>query len=360
MMRALVVGSGFGCRIQTPALRLAGFDVVGLVGSDAARTAERAAVNAVPRSFTDLARAIDETAVDAVAIATPPSTHSDMVLLALERGCHVLCEKPFATDLADARLMLDAAERAGRVHMIGHEFRFVPQRALVARTIAQGMVGEPRFMASIGFNGYVAGFAGNLPHWWFDPAAGGGWLGASASHLIDQIRMEVGEFAAVSAALPSVSAQAGAIDDSFAVRFRLANGVEGVLQQTAGAAGPPVELFRIVGSEGTLWTEGDRVCVARGTDVQALALPADLILPPAAMPIGDPRRESDEWRFLTAIELAPYAALCASFRAAILKEPAPTPVRPATFADGVAVMAVLDAIRASAAAGGALMEVAPL
>ena len=60
-LRALVVGTGFGCRIQVPALRGAGFDVVGLVGSDAGRTAERAAANGVAQAYTDLDKAIAET-----------------------------------------------------------------------------------------------------------------------------------------------------------------------------------------------------------------------------------------------------------------------------------------------------------
>ena len=57
-LKALVVGSGFGCRIQVPALRGARFEVVCLVGADAARTCERAAANGVPLAFTDLAQAI--------------------------------------------------------------------------------------------------------------------------------------------------------------------------------------------------------------------------------------------------------------------------------------------------------------
>ena len=46
-----------------------------------------------------------------------------------------------------------------------------------------------------------------MPRWWFDRQAGGGWLGAQGSHLIDQVRTWVGEFASLSAALPTVSAR---------------------------------------------------------------------------------------------------------------------------------------------------------
>ena len=58
---ALVVGTGFGCRVHIPALRAAGFDVVGLVGTDAERTKKRADANGVPQTFTDLDDAITRT-----------------------------------------------------------------------------------------------------------------------------------------------------------------------------------------------------------------------------------------------------------------------------------------------------------
>src|SRR5688500_7594928 len=121
---ALVVGTGFGCRVHIPALRAAGFDVVGLVGSDAARTQKRAEANGVPQAFADLDAAITQTGVVADSLATPPHTHASLSTTAMSRGCHVICEKPFATDAVEARTMLDAAERAGVAHLVGTEFRW--------------------------------------------------------------------------------------------------------------------------------------------------------------------------------------------------------------------------------------------
>lgn len=357
-LKAIVVGTGFGCRIQVPALRAAGIEVVGLVGTDAARTEERAAHSAVPAWFTDLDQAIDRTGATVVAVAAPPHEHGPISRAALARGCHVLCEKPFAANLADAQAMLDAACASDLVHMLGHEFRFIPQRALCGRAIADGLIGEPRMISLIGFSSYVSSFADNLPGWWFDPARGGGWLGASGSHLVDQIRSEVGEFAEVSAGLPRVSGATTEVEDSFSVRFRLTNGAEGIIQQSAGTFGPPAGFFRVVGSKGTLWTEGDAVMLADAAGTRELDLPADLRLAYAPTASDDPRQQTIEWQFLAAIELAPYAQLCASFRAAIEGTAPPSPVAPATFADGVACMKVIDAIRQSSAGGGTLVAVA--
>ena len=73
---AIVVGTGFGTRVHVPALRGAGFDVLGLVGRDAGRTARRAERLGVPAALTDLDAALAIPGVDAVTVATPPATHA--------------------------------------------------------------------------------------------------------------------------------------------------------------------------------------------------------------------------------------------------------------------------------------------
>jgi predicted dehydrogenase len=161
------------------------------------------------------------------------------------------------------------------------------------------------------------------------------------------VRTWLGDITAVSAALPVVSARRDVAEDSFDVRFRTAAGVDGVLQQTAAAWGPPVALTRVAGTAGTLWLDGEDVWVADGEGSRRLPVPDDLRLAPPPSPSTDPRH-----RF-THLEVGPYTRLCEVFRAAIEGRDPPTPVAPATFVDGVAVMDVLDAVRASAAAGGA-------
>ena len=356
-LRALVVGTGFGCRIQVPAVCGAGFDVVGLVGTDAERTKQRALSNGVPESFTDLEKAIAATGAEVVAISTPPHTHAKLSLLALEHGCHVLCEKPFARDSREARAMLDAAERAGKVHVIGNEFRFVPLRAAVGRAIAEGMIGQPRFAAVVQFMGFLPQFEGDFPDWWFDPAQGGGWLGASGSHAVDQIRSWLGEFDTVSASLATVALSRGAVDDSFAVRFRLKSGLEGVLQQCSGSFGAMLDANRIAGSKGSIWIDGQSVCFADPNGERELPIPQDLVLPAPPSLGADERHQRLDWQMMAHVEIAPYTQLCRTMRAAIIGEPAPSPVPVATFADGLANMQVLDAIRASAREGGALVHV---
>ena len=123
LMTAIVVGTGFGCRIHVPALRAAGFTVAALVGTDTQRLAKRAASSEVARTFTDLGQAIAATGARVVTIATPPSSHVALARTAIEHGCHVICEKPMAMDAGEAQTLVQAAQRAGVIGLIGNEFR---------------------------------------------------------------------------------------------------------------------------------------------------------------------------------------------------------------------------------------------
>jgi len=348
---AVVVGTGFGCRVHVPALRAAGFDVVALVGTDPDRTARRAERLEIPLALTDLDAALTRDDVAAVTIATPPHTHAPVAIAAADAGKHLICEKPFALDAAEARAMLAAAERAGVTHLVGHEFRWAPERSVAARALASGAIGTPRFASFVSYVPLVADPEAKVPRWWFDPESGGGWLGASGSHIVDQIRTWLGELASVSATLSVVSARAGVAEDSFTVRFRTRSGVDGVLQQTAAAWGPYGGLTKVAGTDGSLWSEGDAVWLADRDGTRVLPVPDDLVPPPAPEQSDDPRHQ------FTHLEVGPYTRLCEVLRAGVEGRPHAAPVPVPTFADGVACMEVLDAIRASAAADGAVVSI---
>ena len=344
-----VVGTAFGARVHVPALRAAGFDVVALVGTDPDRTARRAARVEVPVASTSLTDVLG--AVDAVTIATPPATHKLLALAAIRAGKHVVCEKPFTLGTTEARDLVAAAERAQVTALIGHEFRWATDRAILGRAIRDGVIGEPRLATLVHYLDLVADPRARMPEWWFDRRLGGGWLGASGSHLVDQLRVWLGEFASVSAALRVVSSRDVTAEDSFTVRARMRNGCDVVLQQTAGAFGPATGISRVTGSDGTVWIEGGRAWVADAAGTRELEVPVDLRLP-------SPPPESDSpGHAYTHLEIGPYTRLCEAFRAGVEGRPAESAVPIPTFADGLADMQVLDAIRASAAADGARVSV---
>src|SRR3546814_6562759 len=77
--------------------------------------------------------------------------------------------------------LLAAAERAGIVHLLGHEFRWGPDRALLAQAIREGRIGTPRFVSVLSYLPLLADPAAPMPDWWFDTDRGGGWLSAHRS-----------------------------------------------------------------------------------------------------------------------------------------------------------------------------------
>jgi predicted dehydrogenase len=349
----VIVGTGFGYRIQLPALRAAGFEVLALVGQDEDRTARRAARRGVPHACTSLAEALALPGVDAVAIATPPSTHVALALEALAAGRHVLCEKPFATSSDDARAMLEAQQRAGTVGMVGHEFRFTATQAAVAEMVAGGEIGAPRLASIASFAPVVASRETTLmPDWFFQRSRGGGWLGASGSHSIDRIRTWLGDITSVSASVSAPSADPDAADDSYCMHFGAASGAVGTLMESGASWLPEVTRSTVVvGSEGILTIDGSDIVVGTAAGRRVVEGRPELRDDPI-------EGSSDLMASIASLELAPYTRLCRTFLSTIRGQDAALDVVPATFADGVAEVEVMDAVRRSAADGGSRQPVA--
>ena len=124
------------------------------------------------------------------------------------------------------------------------------------------------------------------------------------------------------------------------------------MHESASDFGPPVFMTRITGTAGTLWVDGGAVHVADAAGTRQLPVPDDL----AALPFEPPPMDllvSDYDRMRSgAGEIPPFIRLYKTFADLINGKPVPDDPRPGTFADGVAAMAVIDAIRQSAADGG--------
>ncbi len=347
----VVVGTGFGVLTHLRALRAAGLEARALVGRNPEKTRERAKLFEVPNACTSLEEALALPDVDAVAVATPPHSHAEITLAAIAAGKHVVCEKPFARDAGEARQMLEAAEKAGIVHLMGNEFRYATGQALATRAVQGGEIGEPRLATFVFHMPALADPAAEVPDWWSQAEHGGGWLGAYASHVIDHMRCMLGEFTGVSASLRCVSGRGWTADDTYTIHFRTRSGAEGILQSTAGARGPFVSCSRVIGSEGTLWIEGDQVFVADASGERQLPTPEDLVNPAPSPPPAELLVTAYDMLHSMGIDVGPFTRVFETLAARMRGEPGVTDPAPATFADGLAVQQVLDAVRRSSSEG---------
>lgn len=99
-----------------------------------------------------LDQVLADDAVEAIAIATPPSTHAAIAIAALEAGRHVLIEKPLAEKLSEARAIVDAADAAGLVLMTDHTYCYTPAVMKIKEIIDSGDLGDIQYFDSVRIN----------------------------------------------------------------------------------------------------------------------------------------------------------------------------------------------------------------
>jgi predicted dehydrogenase len=119
------------------------FEIVGLVSRGPASRRALAAELGGPPEFGDYDEALRATRPDVVSVNTYPETHGPYARAALEAGCHVFCEKPLATTVAEARSIVDAARARGRKLVVGYILRVHPAWARfveIARTLGKPLV----------------------------------------------------------------------------------------------------------------------------------------------------------------------------------------------------------------------------
>lgn len=147
----------------------------------------------VPHAFGDPARLIDHPDVDVVAICVRVPAHRDLVLRALEAGKHVYCEWPLARDTAEARLLLEKAEKAGVVHMVGLQSRSSPVLTYAKQLIAQGEIGTVRSAALTHSSDWISAVYPGTEYLQ-DRTSGAHFLSIPGGHSIDALSWMLGQF----------------------------------------------------------------------------------------------------------------------------------------------------------------------
>lgn len=218
---------------------------------------------------TDWRKLIERDDIDVVDIATPNHTHVEMAIAALEAGKHVICEKPLAITLEEAKRMKAAADRSGKVNMLMHNYRFAPAVQFAKQLICEGKLGEIRHIRAVYLNQSM--IDPNRPFRWrlSKEIAGYGALGDIGSHIIDLASFLVGDFKKVSGMMETfVKSRPDAgpdgqpnydkmievdVDDTSAFLAKFENGAVGVFEATRYAGGNKNgNRFEINGEKGSI------------------------------------------------------------------------------------------------------------
>lgn len=268
-LRIAVVGVGlWGGRAHLPALKaIPDVDVVSLVDERLDVAAALGSEFGVPKSYKEI-RALfaEDTSLDAVVIATPTDTHADVVGVALAAGVHILCEKPLAYDLSQARDLARSIRAAGRVGKMGFLFRYSPAAQYLKARVDAGYLGDLQLFESVTVNAQFADPARPL-HWKMQRArANGGVFVEYGSHTVDLAQWFGGPLERVVAhgvtLIPQRSAEDGSIcpvdvDDAASWIGVYANGGQALFR--TGWASLPIggTGLRVYGSHGALAWQQD-------------------------------------------------------------------------------------------------------
>src|ERR1700686_1969193 len=167
------------------AIRANGGEVVAVLSSDRSRGQSYAETHGIPRSTTDLAALVEAPDIDAVYISTTNELHRDQVFAAAAAGKHVMCEKPLALTLADARAMVAECKRQGVVMGTNHHLRNAATHRAMRDAIAEGRIGKPLFARVF----HAVYLPPHLQGWRIEkPNAGGGVILDITVHYADTLR----------------------------------------------------------------------------------------------------------------------------------------------------------------------------
>ena len=277
-----------------------GVEIVGVCGRTPSTAEQLAADWDIGWWSVDSDEFLDPERLDAVIVATSNDSHEALALLAMERGLHVLCEKPIATSTEAADAMAQAAEEHGSITLVPFTYRYMPTHQYVRRLIDDGFVGRPFHLNMRYFTGYARGPEGGGVaeyHWRFDTElAGSGVLGDLGSHWLHVARWllgEVTEIGCVSARFVDRSPRPDGSDyerseDSAQMTVRFENGAYGTLQVSAvcweGTDFNQTHHLDLHGADGTVyayndWSEIQEVRGLRANEpgpAEAMTIPDDI------------------------------------------------------------------------------------
>lgn len=344
-----VIGTGFARTTQLPAFRACEGARLVIIASGRRENAERAASEFdIAEVANDWREVVEHADVDLVSIVTPPSTHKEITLAALDAGKAVLCEKPTAMNSDESRRMRERAARTSVLAHIDHELRFVPARLRMREMIRAGEVGRIRH-ANVLFRSDSRATAERPWDWWSDERAGGGVLGAIGSHAVDSLRWLLGaEVSHVAATLSTHVAErpnpAGrgmrrvTTDDAATMLLHFADSdsterATATLSLSVIEAGRPEHFVEVFGTHGALRVDGAGALQHARTGEGAWR-----VVETEPAPLAAGLRDSEWARGFTVFACEIIAAL---------REGRTRVEGAATFEDGHSIQLVLDAARAA-------------
>lgn len=184
-----VIGAGaFGRFVSQAVADVPGLAISAVADVDLACAAALANKHGA-RAVADWPALLDDPSVHVVVVATPPATHAAVAIRALTAGRHVFCEKPLATNVADAELIRAAVASSGAVLVVDHVLRYNPLLRLLALLRETGVLGPVEHFT---FDNDAADEGLGPDHWFWDESISGGIFIEHGVHFFDACHLLMG------------------------------------------------------------------------------------------------------------------------------------------------------------------------
>lgn len=238
--------------------KLAELVAVADVRTDAANALANAAG---AKSYSNYEEMLKGSPIDAAIVCTPPVTHAEICIPLLDKGVHVLCEKPLAIGSTEAASMLAAAERSGNLFTMASKFRFVDDVLKAKSIVESGILGEIILLENT-FTGYVD----MTKRWNSNPSiSGGGVLIDNGTHSVDLLRFFLGPLAQVQV-VEGKRTQKIDVEDTVSMFMRTEDDVMGSIDLSWSINKQLPRYVSIYGSQGSVIVGWQESKYRRSTD----------------------------------------------------------------------------------------------
>ena len=268
MLKLGIIGTGGMARSHATAYRDAeNVELVACCDILEERARAFSKTNGFARAYTDWEEMLDKERLDGISVVTPAAQHADISIGALDHGVAVLCEKPMAANLADAKRMLDAWQSAKVVGMINYSKRNAASLQGARDWIEDGQIGEIRHVEASYLQAWLS--TSDMGDWRTEPKwtwrlstrhGSQGVLGDLGCHIYDMAAFLCGDIVEISCRLETFDKGVERIgeyeldaNDSMVSTVTFASGVIGSIHSSRWATGyRNREFIRVYGTGGTI------------------------------------------------------------------------------------------------------------
>jgi predicted dehydrogenase len=288
MIKLAVVGTGGMAHMHAERFKgIKGVKLVAACDIVPGRAVEFAEKFGIPQVFTDVDELLAQVEIDAVTVVTVDAAHAPVSLKAIAKGKHVLCEKPLATNYAEAKTMADAAQKAGVINMINFSYRDSAAIQKAHQLVQKGALGRIMHIEASYLQSWLSSTIWG--DWHTDPAklwrlstqhGSGGVLGDVGVHILDFATFGAGDVESLNCRLRAFHKADGDkigeypldANDSAVISVEMKEGALGTVTATRWATGQVNSLrLRIYGDEGAIIVDldqsWDNLQICQGKDI---------------------------------------------------------------------------------------------